>query len=378
MYIRIIKKSIKNHLFKKKIIILYGPRQVGKTTLVKELLEEFNGEKLYISCDIPSRRALIIGPEPAILKQNFGNAKLVIIDEAQLIENIGVILKVFVDTYPDIQIIATGSSSFDLANKIREPLTGRAFEYMLYPLSYEEIASKNNFTKQDKGGFRMRFGWYPGISESIQDATEQLEILQNNTLYKDIFTLEQIKKPKVLQDIVLQLAYRIGTVISVQNLADEIKTTPKTVERYIDLLEKMFVLIRIYPYSRNPSNERKKGYKVYFIDIGIRNSIIKDHKALNLRNDIGALFENYFIMERIKYLSNNFIFTNKYFWQNYLQEEVDYIEEKDGILTAFECKYTERSSKSLYLFQNTYKESVVKIISQKNYQDFIKNNDIIS
>ena len=371
MYTRIIKNTIKNNLFKGKIIILYGPRQVGKTTLVKELLEEYDEEKLYIACDIPSRRSLISTPEPALLKQNFGNAKLIVIDEAQLIENIGVILKVFIDTYPDVQIIATGSSSFDLANKVREPLTGRALEYMLYPLSYEEIVKKDSFAKQDQESFRMQFGWYPGIPQNTKEASEQLEILQNNTLYKDIYTIEQIKKPKVLQDLVIQLAYRIGTVISVKSLADEIKTTSKTIERYIDILEKMFVVVRLYAYSRNPANERKKGYKLYFVDIGMRNSIIKDHKQLELRNDIGALFENYFIIERIKYLSNNRIYVNKYFWQNYRQQEVDYIEEKDGLLTAFECKYKERSSLSLKLFANEYTDSKPLIITKENYTKYL-------
>ena len=241
MYERIIKNDIQSHLFQSKIIILYGPRQVGKTTLVKQILEEFSGESLYIACDIPSRRSLVSLPEPAILKQNFGNAQLIVIDEAQLVENIGTILKVFIDTFPEIQIIATGSSSFDLANKIREPLTGRALEYMLYPLSFEEIMKNSHFAQQDQEQFRMRFGWFPGVPENIHDATSYLEILQENTLYKDIFIMDEIRKPKVLQDLVIQLAFRIGSVISVQSLASQIKTTAKTIERYIDLDRKSVV-----------------------------------------------------------------------------------------------------------------------------------------
>ncbi len=373
MYQRIIKKSIEKRLFQGKVIILYGPRRVGKTTLVKEILDEFKGEKLYIACDIPSRRELVSVPEPTILKQNFGKAKLVIIDEAQLIENIGVILKVFVDTYPEIQIIATGSSSFDLANKIREPLTGRAYEYMLYPLSCEEISLNDNFAQSDQEQFRMRFGWYPGMPLDIHEATNYLEILQQNTFYKDILTFENIKKPKILQDLLIQLAFRIGSVITIQSLANEIKTTAKTIERYIDILEKMFVITRLYAYSRNPSNERKKGLKIYFTDIGLRNSLIKDHKELRFRNDIGALFENYFIMERIKYLANHETYVNKYFWQNYRQEEVDYLEESNGKIEAYECKFTERKSKSLIIFQNEYKDSTTHIVSKNNYIKYIIN-----
>lgn len=371
MYTRTIKNNIKNSLFKEKVVILYGPRQVGKTTLVKEILDEFQEEKLYISCDIPSRRSLVSKPEPSILKQNFGKAKLVVIDEAQLVENIGVVLKVFVDTYKDVQIIATGSSSFELANKVREPLTGRAYEFMLYPLSFEEITQTTHFAKTDQEDFRMRYGWYPGMPVNLHEATDYLEILQQNTLYKDILTLENIKKPAVLQELAIQLALRIGSVVSYQSLAREIGTTTKTVERYIDLLEKMFVITRIFAYSRNIGNERKKGCKVYFIDVGLRNSIIKDHKELKLRNDAGALFENYFIMERIKHTANHKVYTNKYFWQNYRQEEVDFIEEKEGGLAAFECKIHSNKSKALQLFKNEYPQAETEVVNQENYSIFI-------
>ena len=374
MYQRIVKKNIEKRLFKGKVIILYGPRQVGKTTLVKQILEEFNGEKLYIPCDVPSRKALVSSMEPSVLKRNFGNAKLVVLDEAQLVENIGVTLKVFVDAYPDVQVIATGSSSFDLANKIREPLTGRAYEYMLYTLSYEEVIS-NRIEKHDQEEFRMRFGWYPGMPENTSEAEYYLEILQQNTFYKDIFALEQIKKPKVLQDILVQLAYSIGTVIKLENIAREVKTTSKTVERYLDILEKMFVICRIYPYSKNPANERKKGCKVYFTDVGLRNSLIKDHKELSIRNDKGALFENYFIIERIKYNSNHEIFNNIYFWQNYRQQEVDYIEIKEGDIDAYECKYAEKSLKSLDIFKDEYSPARTHVVTLDVYDEYIKNRE---
>lgn len=373
MYKRIIQNQIEKDLFAGKVIILYGPRQVGKTTMVNDILNKYNGPKLRLSCDIPSQRELFSIPEPEILKQNIGDAKLVVLDEAQTIENIGLILKVFYDAYPEVQIIATGSSSFDLSNKIKEPLTGRAKEYTLYPLSFEEISEgKRPFIKSDIESFRMRYGFYPGMPSGIHEAYEYLALLQSNTLYKDILVFENIKKPKVLEDLIVILAQRIGTVISIQGVANEIKTTSKTVERYIDILEKMFVILRVYAFSRNPVNERKKGYKVYFVDIGLRNSVLRDHKELKYRNDVGAIFENYFIMERIKYNSNHKIYVNKYFWQNYKQEEVDYIEDRDGVLHAYECKWNDTKSKALNIFKSEYINSETIVINQDNYDGYLK------
>lgn len=375
MYTRILKKQIQDDLFKGKVLILYGARQVGKTTLIKEIISELNVENVYMSCDIPSRRDMWTRAEPEIIKQNIGNAKVVVLDEAQLIENIGTVLKVFYDAYPEVQIIATGSSSFDLANKVREPLTGRSKEYILYPLSVEEIFSKNSFAKEDEENFRFRFGMYPGMPKNINEAEEYLALLQNNTLYKDIFTIENIKKPKVLEDLVILLANRVGSIISVQSLANEIKTTNKTVDRYIDILEKMFIIVKVYAYSNNPTNERKKGYKIYFVDTGLRNSVLRDHKDIKYRGDIGQLFENFFVMERIKYLHNHKIFTNNYFWQNYKQEEVDFLEIRESKITAYECKWTDRKSKSLNIFKREYEnENIkvdIKVVSRENYTDFL-------
>jgi uncharacterized protein len=368
MYKRIIEESIKSSFFKGKVVILYGPRQVGKTTLSKKILGDFDGQSKYIQCDIPSQRDPLLLPEPAKLRDYFGNVKLVVMDEAQLIPNIGTVLKTFIDTYPEIQIIATGSSSFDLANKVREPLTGRAFEFFLYPLSLEETSENDLFKYKGREEFYMRFGWYPGIVKlSELEASTELEVLQQNTMYKDIFTIENIRKPAVLQDLVRYLAFHIGSTVTVNNMANELKTSAKTIERYLDLLEKMFVIIRLNGFSRNLSNEIKKGLKVYFIDIGLRNSIIKNHNDLAHRNDVGGLFENFWILERIKYQSNHKILTNKYFWKTYGGIEVDYIEEANGALHAFECKYTKQSSKSILLFENEYKGAKTSIVTKENY-----------
>ena len=362
-------------MFRGKIIILYGPRQAGKTTLVKKILNEFKDEKKYIQCDIPSQRASISKAEPEEMKKFFGNAKLIVIDEAQLVLNIGTILKTFIDTYQDVQVIATGSSSFDLANKIKEPLTGRAFEYLLYPLSYEEIKdTKDLFYFKSHEEYIMRYGWYPGIMDLPEIETKDaLELLQTNNLYKDIYTLENIKKPAVLEGIINFLAFNIGSSLTTNGIAKEIQTSAKTVERYIDLLEKMFVIVKLHGFARNLHNEIRKGFKIYFIDIGLRNSIINNHNPLNKRNDIGGLFENFFVIERIKFLQNHKIKTNSYFWKTYNDIEVDYVEEKDGLLSAFECKYSDNKSKSLYLFKNAYPDSIIQVVNKDNYLNFLEN-----
>lgn len=367
MYQRTIEKSIKSKLFKGKVIIIYGPRQVGKTTLSKKIMNESGVKTMYIQADIASSRDLISKPEPRNLKAVFGDAKLVVIDEAQNISDIGLVLKTFVDTYPEIQIIATGSSSFDLANKIKEPLTGRVYEYFLYPLSTEEVSSNSLLEFKAREDFLMRYGFYPGIvNVGVDEAEKNLEMIQESYLYKDIFILENIKKPDTLRKLVTVLAFSIGSSLSVNSIAREIGTTAKTVDRYLDLLEKMFVIKRLYGFSRNLSNEIKKGFKVYFIDIGIRNSVVKNHNDVEHRDDVGGLFENLFVMERIKYHNNHEIQANRYFWKTYNDIEVDYLEEKNGGLFAFECKYKERSSRSLKIFQAEYKNSKSLIVHKDN------------
>lgn len=373
MYRRIIEKSIKESLFKGKIVILYGPRQVGKTTLVKKIYEEYEGKKIYMQADIDSVREGLKKAEPELLRSFFNNSELIILDEAQLIENIGTILKVYIDTFKDVQIIVTGSSSFDLANKVREPLTGRALEYILYPVSFDEIIQNKgmaHFKSVESNLFK--YGTYPGLLELGDiDKKENLKLLQGNTFYKDIFMLENIKKPKVLQDLIRFLAFNIGNVVSTNNVSREIGTAAKTVDRYIDLLEKMFVIKKLYGYSNNKSNEIKKGYKIYFTDIGFRNSVIDNFNDIALRNDIGAVFENIFIIEKIK--NNDYYkkYFNTFFWQGERGLEVDYLEEGEGSIYAYECKYKDRKSKGIKKFLENYKDSKVEIVTKENYVNFL-------
>src|SRR3990167_1058120 len=290
MYYRFIQKDVEKWLFKGKIVILYGPRQAGKTTLSKALLAPFGNDGAYFNCEVDSVKREIGVPEPTKLKSFFGDKKLVVLDEAQSIENIGLILKTFVDTYPNQQIIATGSSSFDLANKIKEPLTGRSAEFLLLPLSIEEIIAKDGLPSfKSYEEFVFRFGVYPNVynhRDSQDMAKRELENIETNYLYKDIFALENIRKPKIIEDLLRLLAFQIGNEVSLGELAVKLATSIPTVERYLDLLEKTFIIKRIHALSRNLRNEIRRGFKAFFIDVGIRNSLIQNLNSITMRDDI--------------------------------------------------------------------------------------------
>src|SRR3989344_7814449 len=259
MYQRLIQKDIEKWLFKGKIIILYGPRQAGKTTLAKAILTTFGKDGSYFNCEVDSVKREISSAEPAKLKSLFGDKKVVVLDEAQSVENIGRILKTFIDAYPNQQIIATGSSSFDLANKISEPLTGRSIEFLLLPLSIAEIVAKDSLASfKSHEEFMFRFGLYPDIynpRDSQDEARRELENIQTNYLYKDILMLEDIRKPKLVEDLLRLLAFQIGNEVSLGELSFKLATSIPTVERYLDLLEKTFIIKRIYALSRNLRNE---------------------------------------------------------------------------------------------------------------------------
>lgn len=369
MYTRIIEKSIKNDIFKGKIIIIYGPRQVGKTTLSKKIISEYEKESLYFDCQVQSVHDFLI-PEPKLFKEKIGDAKIVVLDEAQYVPNIGRVLKVFHDAYPQVQLIVTGSSSFDLAHKTAESLAGRAREYTMFPLSTEEIIARQgrHYFDTSKESF-FRFGMYPAIvGHGEGDMIQDLETLQGAVLYKDILALDGVQKPKLLIDLLKALALQIGSEVSNSSLAKLLSTSVPTIDRYMDILEKMFIIKRLYALSRNPRVEIRKGFKVYFLDLGIRNSIIKNHNSLDVRTDKGALFENFFVIERLKYLKNHFISANMYFWRTIDQKEIDYVEEKNGMLFGFECSYSKKSiSTASKKFKSLYTNiDSVRLITNEN------------
>ncbi len=366
IYQRKIRKKIEEKLFQGKIIIVFGPRQSGKTTLSKSIIESFGKQGKYFNCELLDIRTHLVPRQPELLYRKVKDYKVVVLDEAQTVENIGLILKNFIDTYPEIQIIATGSSSFDLANKINEPLTGRTYNFMLYPLSYEEVenVNLNDF---------LTYGMYPGIvSANTNDKLDRLENIATNYLYKDIFNFEQIRKPVVFEKLAITLAREVGTQISTDRLAKILDTNKTTVERYIALLEQAFIIKRLYSFSRNLTSEIKKSYKVYFLDIGLRNVLAQDVISPEARQDNGKIFENFFIIERLKFMQNNGHYPLYYFWRTYEQNEVDLIELEEGKMNAFECKFSDGNNTiSLYKFNEVYREAKTHLINKDNLAEFL-------
>jgi predicted AAA+ superfamily ATPase len=382
MYQRAIKNHIINTLELGKIAIIYGTRQVGKTTLNNQIVEYYKTEKNYTDVDIlqvngdflDSQRNLSV-QELKPLMDFIGNCKLLIIDEAQRITNIGINLKIIFDNRPDLKIIATGSSSFELANKLNEPLTGRNIKFTLYPLSFLELTQKERVfdLKQDLDKLLI-YGTYPGLytSPTINDKILFLKNLTSDYLYKDILQWENLKKPELLTKILEYLALQIGSTVSYNNIANNLNTNPRTVEKYIELLEQTFVIFRLRAFSRNRNNELTKSFKVYFWDLGIRNTLIERFNKLKQRDDVGALWENFCIVERIKYNQQNQKYGNYYFWRNLAQNEIDFVEDYDGHLHGFEFKYDKQNIlKGSYNFVKKYENSTLELINKNNIDKFL-------
>jgi len=370
---RLIKEQIKGKLFKGKVVILYGARQVGKTTLVKEILKNIGAGGRYLNCELLSVQEGFKQLEAIKIKSFLGDYKLVVLDEAQNVPDIGKILKIMVDTFPKLQIIATGSSSFDLANQAAEPLTGRTFKFILYPCLLAEIKQLGDqLYLNSKLENLLRFGSYPEVFFLAEpDAVARLEELSANYLYKDILRFEGIKKSSVIKNLLQALALQVGQEVSYQELAVKLGINRLTVQKYIDILEQAFIVFKLNALSCNKRKEISKSVKVYFYDLGIRNSLIQNYNPLNIRNDVGALWENFCIVERLKInnLKNNFV--NPYFWRTYDQKEVDYIEEGGGRYAGFEFKWVKDKTSAPKDFLNNYANSSVNLITKNNYFDFL-------
>ena len=359
---RKLEKTIESWLFKGKIIVLYGPRQVGKTTLVKKFVDKFcpDNPKAYINCEIIDNQIALLDQNPTRLRSFLGEGKFFVLDEAQKIPDIGTILKLLIDTFPDVQIIATGSSSFDLANKINEPLTGRSLEFIMYPISYSEFASTYSMREaNERLGDFLRFGMYPDVlSKKDNDAQVLLQIITGQYLYKDLFDYEDIRKPDLILKLLRLLAFQIGNEFSINELSKKLEVNSKTVLRYVDLLEKAFVIFRLSPLSRNPRNEIGRKQKIYFFDLGIRNSLIQRYNSLEFRDDIGALWENFCIIERKKKLQYELSFANQFFWRSVGGGEVDYIEESNGKIIGYEFKWRDNKLKAPKAFVKDYSAEI--------------------
>lgn len=369
---RNLEQILEKWLFKGKILIVYGARQVGKTTMVKNILGKYDESKVYFDCEDIEVKQILEEQNHLALKDFFGDRKLVVLDEAQKVLNIGMVLKVFHDHYPDVQIIATGSSSFDLSNKINEPLTGRALEFSLYPFSLSELSQiYQPHELNAKLPSFLIWGMYPDV---IMGGQENAQILLNNLsgqyLYKDVLEFEHLKRSDLLLDLLQLLALQVGCEVSLHELAINLHVGRETVRRYIDLLEKSFVIFRLRAFSRNLRKEIGKKQKIYFYDLGIRNSLINQYNTLNLRNDIGALWENFCVVERIKHLQNIEQSAGRYFWRTHDQKEVDYLEEYNGKLEGFEFKWDKDKFTAPKDFLR-YPHSSVSLVNRHNYKKFL-------
>lgn len=373
MIARVLENSIMAHLSSGKAIILIGPRQVGKTTLLGNLAQSIDKRVLMINCDEPDMRSMLQNKTSSELKALIGNHDVVIIDEAQRVKNIGISLKLIIDQIKNVQLIVSGSSVLELANEINEPLTGRKWEYILYPLSFQEMSSHTSLLEEKRLlANRMIYGMYPDVINHPGKEKEILKNLTDSYLYKDLFSFRDVRKPEVIEKILQALSLQIGSEVSYNEIADLVKSDPMTVTRYIDLLEKTMVVYRLPSFSRNLRNELKKSRKIYFYDNGVRNAIIANFQPLDLRKDAGALWENFIISERYKFTQYNSIWCNRFFWRTKQQQEIDYIEDRDGKLYAFEFKWkSTKNAKPSLTFTKAYPENEFSIITPDNYQSFL-------
>ncbi len=368
---RVIKEMVCSKIGSGKAIILMGARQTGKTTLLKEMFAGDNSP-LWLNGDESDVRDVFESITSTRLKAIIGSKRVVVIDEAQRIEDIGLKLKLITDNIPDVQLIATGSSSFDLANKVNEPLTGRKWEYKIYPISFAEMVAHHGLIEEKRLlSHRLIYGYYPDVVMSQGSEKEILKQLSDSYLYKDILMWEQIKKPDKLLKLLQALAFQVGSQVSYNELAQLCGLDSKTVERYIVLLEQTFVIFRLGSFSRNLRNELKNSKKIYFYDNGIRNALIANFAQAENRNDMGALWENFLISERMKNNHYQGRWCNSWFWRTTKQQEIDYIEEEDGAVSAFEFKWNVNAKAKIPAsFRESY-DSSFTVVHPNNVEEFL-------
>ncbi len=351
-----------------------GPRQVGKTTLLRMLMADTQRKVLMWNCDEPDVRRKLAEPTSTELRAEIGDADLILIDEAQRVRNIGITLKLLIDNFPEKQLVVTGSSAIELSNSINEPLTGRKYEYVMYPFSTEELI--NEFGAQEERRMlerRLVYGSYPEVVNNAGEEREVLTDLVGSYLYKDIFSFQDVRKPEIIEQLLQALALQVGSEVSFNELGRLLGMNSVTVQRYVDLLEKSFVVFHLRSFSRNVRTELKKSRKIYFWDNGVRNAVIGDFKALGLRTDVGALWENYVISERLKHNAYSSFYGKSYFWRTQLQQEVDYVEDIDGVLHAYEFKWSKTKQPRLTeTFAKNYPDHTFEVVSPENYQRFVR------
>ena len=372
----LINRDLRSQLLEKwnsrKVLVVIGPRQVGKTTLVRSLCEK-EGDYLFINGDDAEDRVVLENAGKTKLEQIIGTNKTVFIDEAQRIKDIGLILKIIYDQIKGVRLIASGSSAFDLANEVNEPLTGRKWEFIMFPLSWNELNQHFGYFQHVKNLEQyLIYGLYPEVVVNT-NKEEILIQLSGSYLYKDLLQYKSIRKSDVLDKLLLALALQVGSEVNYNELAQTVGADRATIEQYITLLEKVFVIFRLNPLARNVRNEINTSRKIYFYDNGIRNAIIRNFKPLTLRQDVGALWGNYLISERIKFLSTNKINCRYYFWRTYQQQEIDWIEEKDGVFYAYEFKWNPKKTKKKFpvTFTANYKIEKTMVVTPENCHEFL-------
>ncbi len=374
MITRTLQQRIEGNLFKGKAIIVIGARQVGKSTLFRQITEKLEEPVLMLNCDEPEVREMLAGMNLVELKLMIGKHSLVVIDEAQRVSEIGMTLKRITDNFPEVQLLVTGSSSFELQNRLNEPLTGRKYEYHLFPISTRELLEHGGLiaVKQSLES-RLIYGSYPDIVNHADEAKELLMNIAGSYLYKDLLALEDIRRPALLEKLLVALALQVGNEVSYNEIAQTVGSDSKTVEKYIDLLEKCYIVFRLGAFSRNLRTELKKSKKIYFYDNGIRNAVIQNFAPLSMRNDVGALWENFFISERIKANEYEGRYAKSYFWRTTQQQEIDYIEESDGQFAVFEMKWNPRKKTTPLpaAFLKIYPVAQEAVVTPENYLEWL-------
>lgn len=374
-----IKRNIESKIvrdFKRnKIITLLGPRQVGKTTLLEQIIEDTGHDKiLTLNCDNEDDRTLLQGRSSTELRNLIGNNELIVIDEAQRVENIGLTLKMMGDLKTKSNIVVTGSSSLDLGDSVNEPATGRLIEYNLFPFTISELADETSWREEYRMlSQRLIYGLYPEVVMYPEDARRTLMTICNSYLYKDLLSYDGIRKPSLLQNLVRALALQVGSEVSYNELAQLVGADKATVEKYIDLLEKCFVVFKLPSYSRNLRNEIKKGKKIYFYDNGIRNAVLSNFAMPERRTDMGALWENFLVSERLKRNAYAGNYAQMFFWRTQAQQEIDYVEECDGQLSTFEFKWNPKAKATLpKAFTEAYPGATFEVVTPDDYEGFIR------
>ncbi len=370
---RKLQQVIEDRMFKGKAIVLVGARQVGKSTLFRQILTG-KQDVLTLNCDDAEVREMLTNINRGELQRIIGNHRIVMVDEAQRVQGIGLAMKLITDNMPDVQLLITGSSSLMLQGSLNEPLTGRKFEYHLYPFSTQELVENMGLLRaKSLLESRLVFGSYPDVINDSGNTQEILMNLSGSYMYQDLLSMEGVRKPVLIEKLLVALALQVGSEVSYNELAQTVGSDAKTVEKYIDLLEKCYVLFRLPALSRNLRSELKRGKKIYFYDNGIRNALIQNLNPLTMRNDVGALWENFIISEIVKYNHYNGRYANYYFWRTTTQQEIDFVEERDGQLHLYEMKWNPKKGKAKVPaeFNKAYGEMPFTVVTPDNYLDML-------